>query len=73
VRFRPELTELHLGEVQVVSEGAVVPYGLKAAEKAVSGTEVSIALDLHTGPAEATIWTCDFTAEYVRINADYHT
>ena len=73
VRFRAELTELHLGEVRVLSEGAVVPYDLKVAEKAVAGEEVSITLDLHSGPDEATVWTCDLTADYVRINADYHT
>jgi len=73
VRFKPELTELHLGQVQVVSEGAVALYDVKAAEKAVSGKEVSITLNLHSGTEEATVWTCDLTAEYVRINADYHT
>jgi glutamate N-acetyltransferase/amino-acid N-acetyltransferase len=73
VRFRADLTELRLGEVRVVSEGAVVPYEVKEAEQAVSGPEVSITLDLHSGAAEATIWTCDLTANYVRINADYHT
>jgi glutamate N-acetyltransferase/amino-acid N-acetyltransferase len=73
VRFRAELTELHLGQVRVLSEGAVVPYDVRAAEKAVAGKEVSLTLDLHSGADEATVWTCDLTAEYVRINADYLT
>ena len=31
-------------------------------------------VDLGTrGTQEATMWTCDFSAEYVRINADYRT
>jgi len=29
--------------------------------------------ELHAGPAAASYWTCDFTAEYVRINASYRT
>jgi len=30
-------------------------------------------VDLHAGKARARYWTCDFTAEYVRINASYRT
>jgi glutamate N-acetyltransferase/amino-acid N-acetyltransferase len=35
--------------------------------------ELSIRVDLDLGPGEATIWTCDLTAEYVAINADYRS
>ncbi len=73
VRFRPDLVELHLGTVPVAREGAAVPFDKKAAEQAVAGPEVSITLDLHAGSEEATVWTCDLTAGYVRINAEYHT
>ena len=39
-----------------------------------SGKEIDIEVDLGTGGTEqATIWTCDLSAEYVRINADYRT
>ena len=34
---------------------------------------VEIDIDLGTGRATATVWGCDLTAEYVRINADYTT
>ena len=38
------------------------------------GKEIDIEVDLGTGGTEqATIWTCDLSAEYVRINADYRT
>jgi N-acetylglutamate synthase/N-acetylornithine aminotransferase len=30
-------------------------------------------MHLHAGNARARYWTCDFTAEYVRINASYRT
>ena len=37
-------------------------------------SEVALTLDLGTGGAgAATVWTCDFSAEYIRINADYRT
>jgi glutamate N-acetyltransferase/amino-acid N-acetyltransferase len=73
VRFRPELVELHLGKVRVAGEGAAVSFDKKAAEQEVKGPEVSITLDLHAGDEEATVWTCDLTATYVKINAEYHT
>ena len=39
-----------------------------------TGKDIEIALDLGTGgPEQATIWTCDLSADYVRINADYRT
>jgi glutamate N-acetyltransferase/amino-acid N-acetyltransferase len=34
---------------------------------------VPIVIDLRAGRAEARMWTCDFTGEYVRINASYRT
>lgn len=39
-----------------------------------SGTDIEIEIDLGTGGThDATVWTCDLSAEYVRINADYRT
>jgi glutamate N-acetyltransferase/amino-acid N-acetyltransferase len=35
--------------------------------------ETHVALTLTEGDAQARFWTSDLTAEYVRINADYHT
>jgi glutamate N-acetyltransferase/amino-acid N-acetyltransferase len=46
---------------------------LDALASYLGGDEVLIDVSLHTGPAEATVWGCDLTAGYVRINADYTT
>jgi glutamate N-acetyltransferase/amino-acid N-acetyltransferase len=37
------------------------------------GTDLTIGVDLGSGDASSTVWTCDLSAEYVRINADYRT
>jgi glutamate N-acetyltransferase/amino-acid N-acetyltransferase len=38
------------------------------------GTDIDIEIDLGTGgPHEGTVWTCDLSAEYVRINGEYRT
>jgi glutamate N-acetyltransferase / amino-acid N-acetyltransferase len=44
-----------------------------AAAEYLKGTELSIGVDLGAGSASSTVWTCDLSAEYVRINADYRT
>jgi glutamate N-acetyltransferase/amino-acid N-acetyltransferase len=52
------------------------PYDERAAGAAehLRGKEVDVSVDLGTGGAhEATVWTCDLSAEYVRINAEYRT
>jgi glutamate N-acetyltransferase/amino-acid N-acetyltransferase len=37
------------------------------------GSDVLIHVSLGTGAASATVWGCDLTAGYIRINADYTT
>ena len=37
------------------------------------GKNIAVAVDLGAGSASSTVWTCDLSAEYVRINADYRT
>jgi len=53
-----------------------VPHDERADAAAVilQAREIRIAIDLGTGGSHsATMWTCDFSAEYVRINAEYRT
>jgi glutamate N-acetyltransferase/amino-acid N-acetyltransferase len=35
--------------------------------------EIAVRVDLARGAAQATVWTCDFSYDYVRINADYRS
>jgi glutamate N-acetyltransferase/amino-acid N-acetyltransferase len=35
--------------------------------------DIALAVDLGAGSAGSTVWTCDLSAEYVRINAEYRT
>ena len=50
-----------------------IPYDEAEVSRAMSGDEVSIEVYLGTGGGIATGWTCDLTAEYISINADYTT
>ena len=35
--------------------------------------EITVRIDLHRGKAHATVWTCDLSYDYVKINADYRS
>ena len=67
-------TDISFGKAKLVEKG--VSMG-KQAEKestaALKQREVHVAIDLHKGKGEATVWTCDLSYEYVKINAAYRT
>jgi len=63
-----------VGPVQVFVSG--VPHDERAGDAAavMQQKELTVSVDLGTGGEHsATMWTCDFSAEYVRINAEYRT
>lgn len=62
------------GDVRVARQGERDPDYDEAATTAVMrGTFIPIAIDVGVGAAEATVWTCDLTREYVMINGDYRS
>jgi len=72
--FEIARTTVRVGGVLLFENG--LPHDESAAEAAghLQGSEIQITVDLGTGQrGEATIWTCDLTAEYVRINGEYRT
>jgi glutamate N-acetyltransferase/amino-acid N-acetyltransferase len=58
---------------QEVYPSSVDANGLDALAAYMRGDEVRIHADLAAGAATATVWGCDLTDGYVRINADYTT
>jgi glutamate N-acetyltransferase / amino-acid N-acetyltransferase len=63
-----------IGETVLFEHGR--PFDERAPEAAeyLQGKDVRIEVNLGTGgPEDATIWTCDLSAEYVKINAEYRT
>jgi glutamate N-acetyltransferase/amino-acid N-acetyltransferase len=63
-----------LGDIEIAKEGAVAPdyrEGLGAAY--MKNSEIAVTVDVGVGSASATVWTCDLTAGYVAINADYRS
>ncbi|HEY6562919.1 MAG TPA: bifunctional glutamate N-acetyltransferase/amino-acid acetyltransferase ArgJ [Pirellulaceae bacterium] len=72
--FEPAHATLRLNEMTIFAEGEPVPFDASALSDSLrANRDVLIELHCGSGDAAATFWTCDLTAEYVRINADYHT
>ncbi len=72
--FELERASVSIGQVPLFVQG--VPHDERAdqAADALTAKEILVAVDLGTGGRhDATMWTCDFSAEYVRINAEYRT
>ena len=71
--FNPEKVNIWIGNVQVCKNGGGLPFDENAALLQLKQSEVIYTLDLGEGSACDTMWTCDFSLDYVRINAEYRT
>lgn len=66
--------ELYLDEVLVATNGGRNPlYREEDGQRVMAQPEITVRVDLGRGAAEATVWTCDFSYDYVKINADYRS
>jgi len=66
--------DLHIDDVLVAKGGGRNPgYREEQAVAAMKKPEFTVRAVLNRGKAEATVWTCDFSFDYVKINAEYLT
>jgi glutamate N-acetyltransferase/amino-acid N-acetyltransferase len=66
--------ELFLDDVHVVKEGGRHPdYREEDGQRVMKQSEITVRVDLQRGPESATVWTCDLSYDYVKINADYRS
>ncbi len=74
VVFDPEKTDIFFGSVKMVQDGVGCGKDAEAeATEVLKRPEYDITIDLKMGEGSATVFTCDFSIDYVRINADYRT
>ena len=74
VPFDPSGVTLRLNGFLLYEKGAPVPFDGKAVSQSIrDNRDTLIQLDFSDGTATRRFWTTDLTAEYVRLNADYHT
>ena len=73
VKINPERINIYLGEQQICRHGAACPFDHDQAHAYMSEPVYEIRIALGAGSATLEFLSCDLTAEYVRINADYST
>lgn len=69
----PGRVVLHFGGLKVLEGGLPLPFDEAAASDLLNTPEVRVEVDLGLGDGETTYWTCDFSKEYVEVNASYRT
>ena len=72
-QFDPYQVNVWLGNYQLVKAGMDSGFDEEKATQLFSEDTVAITIDLAAGDAEATMWTCDYSYDYIKINADYRT
>jgi glutamate N-acetyltransferase/amino-acid N-acetyltransferase len=71
--FDPGAVSIDLAGLPMMRQGLPVPFDEDEALARFEAPEIEIAVDLGAGDAATTVWTCDFSHDYVTINGDYRS
>lgn len=70
----PDKIDISFGDVQMVKNGIGCGKIIEAeATRVLKTPEFAISIDLNMGSGTSSVFTCDFSVDYVKINADYRT
>lgn len=69
----PEKTVVKFGGITIFANGTGAVYDEKALAHVMKQKDIVIDIELNMGQEEATVWSCDLSYEYVKINGEYHT
>ncbi len=69
----PNRISVSIGDHLVCENGGSISFNRDAAHDYLTQNEVVITLDMNMGEDSATFWTCDYSYDYIKINAEYHT
>ncbi len=72
-RYQPEAVRLWMNGLLLFENGMATDFNLKDVAQSMAAEEIEIRVDLAAGPFSLTVYTCDLTYDYVRINAEYTT
>ncbi|HOW28364.1 MAG TPA: bifunctional glutamate N-acetyltransferase/amino-acid acetyltransferase ArgJ [Elusimicrobiota bacterium] len=73
VPFRPSKVDISFGNLKVCRSGQKAAFSEKRAHGILSRPHVVVTVHLHQGSRVVEYATCDFSRDYIDINADYHT
>ena len=74
VRVSENKIDIVFGKKRLVKGGEANPRVPESSlHQYLKGKEIEITLHLHSGDKQAVVWTCDFSYDYIKINASYRT
>ena len=73
VEFNLSRAAVTIGTVVLFKDGRPHDEAAPEAANYLKNDDITVSVDLGAGAASSTVWTCDLSAEYVRINAEYRT
>lgn len=73
VGFDPEHAIVTIGTIVLFKDGRPYDEAAPEAAKYLKNEELTVGVHLGVGQASSTVWTCDLSADYVKINAEYRT
>ena len=72
-KFDPARADIRVNGLFLCRRGLDAGFDEAAAKRELDRKELTLRVDLHQGKAEVRMWTCDFTHDYITINASYRT
>jgi len=73
VPFDPNEVTLKFGPHVLFADGQAVPFDKQIVHDYLKQRDIEIFVEMEEGIHQATVWTCDYSYDYIRINAEYHT
>ena len=72
-KFDPNKVDVRVNNLMLCRKGLDAGFDEAVAHRELDGKEILLTVDLHAGKATARVWTCDFTRDYIDINASYRS
>jgi len=73
VNFDPDKVDIYIGDILTCLSGVAQAFDEEKAREVLKKGEVKITVNLNSGNEKDRMWTCDFSYDYVRINASYRS
>lgn len=73
VDIDPDRVAVSMAGIPIYGNGGGLPFDRTRAIEALGASDIPIDIDLGAGKSSATLYTCDLTYEYIRVNAEYTT
>ncbi|MEO8168935.1 MAG: bifunctional ornithine acetyltransferase/N-acetylglutamate synthase, partial [bacterium] len=73
IEFDPTKLEILINHTPILGQNFTVTLSNQEANKTLKPEFIELVIRLNGGPGTSTVWTCDFSEEYVIINGSYRS